>query len=84
MALSDAILREARSPEESMFLLTELALELARAKFTPTIGCLAPEIQQTEVQSVIRTLRSRLGEDCQHGPENLQRYVRDVFVEVCS
>ena len=84
MALSDAIHREAKSPEESMFLLTELALELARVKFTPAIGCLEPEVQQVEVQSVIRVLQGRLGDDSQSGPENLQRYVRDAFSEVCS
>ena len=72
-----------------MFLLTELALELARAKFTPAIGCLSPEVQQAEIQSVIRNLRGRLGDDNQQGPNqhvpgNLLRYVRDVFSEVCS
>ena len=67
-----------------MFLLTELALELARVKFAPAIGCLEPEVQQAEVQSVIRVLQGRLGDDSQSGPENLQRYVRDAFSEVCS
>ena len=83
MAFSDAILREAKSPEESMFLLTELALELARAKITSAIGCLSPEFQKAEIQSVIHTLHGRV-DDSQHGPDNLQRYVRDVFGEVCS
>lgn len=83
MALADAISREAMSAEESIFLLTELALELARAKFSQTIGCISPDVQRDEVQRVIQELKNRVDENGIQGPENLSFYVRSVFAEVC-
>ena len=84
MALADAISREAMSPEESAFLITELALEISRVKFSHTIGCISPDVQYNAMKSVIQELKFRVDGNSQQGPENLSSYVRSVFAEACS
>ena len=79
MALAEALVRESKSNEETAFLISELALELARAKPEAAQGCLAPEKHVAEIREVIGELRSLLPEGSLKEPENLRRYVDSVF-----
>ena len=77
-------MREAKSEEEKAFLLSELALELARAKPEFQPGCLAPELHQAEIRQVISDLRELVPELSLEGPENRRKYVQSVFDAVLT
>ncbi len=84
LALANAIFREARSAEESSFLLVELALELSRVNCPSVIGCISADIQVAEIQKIICDLQQRVNSQEASGPENLRQYVLSVFEEVTS
>jgi hypothetical protein len=84
MALAKALVREARSEEERAFLLSELALELARVQPEAKAGCLAPDLHQAEIRKVIEELRNFVPEIGSEGPANLKQYVASVFDSVLS
>jgi hypothetical protein len=73
------MVREAKSEEEKAFLLSELALELFRAKPCEGPGCLSPEEVRTRLRSVIALLRSQIPEASLGNVENLKFYLDDVF-----
>jgi hypothetical protein len=81
MALAKALEREARSDEEKAFLVSELILELARAKPQATPGCLPPAQHLAEIRALIPELK-QLVPGGAAGPENLRRYVESVFAMV--
>ena len=83
-ALADAIAREAKSDEESTFLLAELALELGRAKPQQAPGCIHLDDHLKEIQGVIEDLKQRVSTYGDSGPENLRQYVSSVLTAVTS
>lgn len=84
MALAKALVREAKSDEEKAFLISELALELARAKPEPATGCLPPEQHVEEIRTVIAELRALVPENTADQPDNLRQYVNSVFDTLAS
>ena len=84
MALANALVREAKSTEEHVFLISELALELSRAKPEISAGCISPQLQKAEIQSVICDLQTLLPENGFDKPLNLKQYVDSVFSAVLS
>lgn len=84
LGLADAIIREAKSPDESNFLLAELTLELSRVKVQHMLGCIPPKQHREEIQKVIEALRTRVMHTNEGGPVNLNQYVQSVFEAVKS
>lgn len=84
LALADAIIREAKSQDESDFLIAELALELSRVKPSPAIGCISPKRHRQEIRGIIDELHARVSKSGSTGPKNLAQYVQSVFEEVSS
>lgn len=83
-ALAEALVREARSEEEKAFLISELVLELARAKPEAKEGCVLPEVHRQEIREVIADLRELVPAISEDAPQNLRRYVETVFEAVSS
>ncbi|MCK5878369.1 MAG: hypothetical protein KAH24_01220, partial [Holophagae bacterium] len=79
MAFAEALNREAHSEEEKAFLITELALELARAKPKEAPNCFPVDKIQDEIQGVIRELKQKIPSDRLENLNNLKTYVNDVF-----
>ena len=82
LALAKALAREANSDAEKSFLISELALELSRAKPEPMPNCLPVKKHKNEIQKVIRELKTLIPSDDFKGPENLKGYVDTVFDKV--
>jgi len=81
-AVAKAISREAKSDEERAFLLTELALDIARVKPKQTPGHLPPEDVKREIDRVIRGLHDEVKELTYKAPVALEEYIKSAFVEV--
>lgn len=79
MVLAEALIREAQSDEEKAFMLTELALELARIKPKESQGCLAPERVNKEIRDLIAELRGRIPSRGLGRVRNLKQYLDSVF-----
>ena len=84
MALARALVRDARSIEETAFLISELVLELARVKPRPAPGCLPPKQHVTEIRAVIGELKTLIPVRTSAEPENLREYVKSVFKAVSA
>jgi hypothetical protein len=82
MALAKALIDEAQSSEERVFLISELALELARVKPNSAPGCVPPEQHTAEINGVINELKALVPNNIPGEPENLRRYVESVFKAV--
>ena len=82
MALADALSREARSEEETAFLLTELAIELARVEPASAPGCLPPSSVRKAIDDTIRGLEESLPRSMPRSLRNLESYVKSVFRQV--
>jgi hypothetical protein len=82
MALAKALVREAQSTEEMAFLISELALELARVKPSAAPGCVPPRQHITEIRAVISELKTLIPEKTPGEPDNLREYVESVFKAV--
>ena len=82
LALAKALAQEATSDAEKSFLISELALELSRAKPEPMPNCLSVKKHKNEIQQVIGELKSLIPSDEFDGPENLKSYVETVFDKV--
>ncbi len=78
-ALAKALKRESKSVEEQAFLISELALVLARVRPEPTPGCLPPDEHQKEIRKVISELRAFIPPLSSDSPQNLREYVQSVF-----
>jgi len=58
-ALSKAILKEAKSEEEKIFLIVELCLELSQINIATGNGCLSKDVVGNEIKKLIRELRKK-------------------------
>ncbi len=83
-AVQNAILKEARSTDEQVFLLTELALELSRTKPQTAPGCLSLEVINGQIQGVMADLKAQTMEKLENSPQALKDYVRSALSEVIS
>lgn len=82
MAVAEAVKREARSEEEQAFLISELALEMARVKPGSAPGCLPAKRVGEAIQSVVAELRKLVPSRMSRPFADLEDYVRKVFDEV--
>lgn len=83
-AVQRAILREAQSEDEQVFLLTELALELARANPTTAPGCLRIQEVNNQIQDMLAELKLQTLQRLSNSPQALKDYVRSAFKELIS
>ena len=81
-AVQNAILKEARSIDEQVFLLTELSLELSRAKPKTAPGCLSLDVTNGQIQGMLTELKTQVMEKLKDSPQALKDYVRSAFSEV--
>jgi rhodanese-related sulfurtransferase len=82
LAVQNAILHEARSSNEKVFLLTELALELSRAKPRFAPGCLSIEVVNQHIRDMMVELKVQTMETLGTCPQSLKDYVRIAFKEM--
>jgi len=71
--------REARSEEEKTFLISELALELARAEPKEAPGYLSSEQVREEILALIGELKGLVSVENIQKSSHLRQYVEDVF-----
>lgn len=83
-AVQNAILKEAQSTDEQVFLITELALEISRAKPKTAPGCLSLEEINAQIQAMMAELKAQTLERLKNSPQALKDYVRSAFSEVIS
>jgi len=83
-AVSQAIVKESRSKGETAFLLTELALEISRAKTTSAPGCLPEEKVNREIRSVIADLQKEAKACLRDKSADLYQYIDTAFKEALS
>lgn len=81
---AEALVREAKSRDEQAFLLSELALELARAKPSHQERCVPVDQHMAEINQMISQLKSMVPPAESAEPNNLQDYVDSVFEAVVS
>ncbi len=81
---AEALVREAKSRDEQSFLLSELALELARAKPVHQERCVPVDQHTMEIRQMIYQLKGMLPHAESTEPNNLQDYVDSVFETVAS
>jgi hypothetical protein len=81
-ALSEALLREGQSPEEKVFLLSELSLELKRVNPSSLPGCLTVSEIRDAIQQMISELHLAVKPNIEGRAANLTAYVREVFEAV--
>ena len=82
MAVAKAVEREAHSDEEKAFLLSELALELARARPRSAPGCLPAKRVGEGVLHLLPEIRAHIPAGAIAGTGNLQTYIRRVFAAI--
>ncbi len=79
LALADALCQEARSDEEMAFLISELALELARAKPREALNCLPTKKVRKEIHNIVIELKNLIPFDQLSKQDKLKEYVDSVF-----
>lgn len=79
---AEALVREAKSRDEQAFLLSELALELARAKPNQQERCVPVDQHMAEIKQMISQLKTMIPPAESAEPNNLQDYVDSVFEAV--
>ncbi len=79
---ADALVREAKSRDEQAFLLSELALELARAKPVAQERYVPVDQHMVEIKRMITELKSMVPPAESMEPSSLQDYVDSVFETV--
>jgi hypothetical protein len=84
LAVKNAILKEAKSSDEQVFLLTELALELSRVKPKTAPGCLGVKAINGQIRDMLAELKAQTMESIGNSPPALKEYVRAAFNEVVS
>lgn len=77
--LSRAIAKEAQSSEERLFLITELALELAHVNPQEAQGCLEPSKVKEEIKKVIEELRNEVHFETLENLPNMEEYIKSSF-----
>ncbi|OUR93987.1 hypothetical protein A9Q87_04585 [Flavobacteriales bacterium 34_180_T64] len=78
MTLSKAIMKEAKSEEEKLFLLAELAIELSSLKVVQSNGCINPGIVQKELKKLIQSIVKR-ARKIENKNRMIQEYTADAF-----
>lgn len=78
-ALKDAILKEAKTDMERIFLVTELALELSRADIAHAPNCLEPAVCKQALKKMVDELHRELTTAEWTASANLQQYVESAF-----
>lgn len=84
LAVKNAILKEAKSSDDQVFLLTELALELSRAKPRTAPGCLSIKAINGQIRDMLAELKAQTMESIGNSPPALKEYIRAAFNEVVS
>jgi len=87
MAFKDALIRDAQrneSEEEAAFLLSELALELARCQPKTALGYMSAAHVGKAIRAAIPEIRKGLRESPENVADNLKEYVDSVFEVVES
>ena len=79
LSVKNAILKEAKSSDEQVFLLTELALELSRAKPRTAPGCLSVKAVNGQIREMLAELKAQTMESIGNSPPALKEYVRAAF-----
>jgi hypothetical protein len=82
--LAEALAREARSEEEKAFLLSELALELFRAKPQTAPGCLPVQQVKAEIMAMVAEIRTMVPDGALAHLDNLRGYVDAVFGSILA
>ena len=83
MALSRAILKEAKSEEEKIFLLSELSLELSGLKIISINGTIEGEVVRSELKSLIKSIRNS-ARSIENKNKMIQEYATDAFKKALS
>jgi hypothetical protein len=83
MKFAEAIIREAKSAQERCFLLTELALELARVTPQSAPHCLSRRVIKSELRLAVRELRVQALQGVPAG-DPIRRYAGRAFKEASS
>ena len=78
-AVAQAIVKEARSTEERAFLLTELAMEIARTRPKTVPGCLPVQQINKHLSEMIVELKTQVFEEFTDAPSTLKQYIRSAF-----
>ena len=80
-AVAQAIVKEARSTEERAFLLTELAMEIARSRPKTVPGCFPVQQINRHLREMILELKDQVFEGLTDAPSTLKQYIRSAFKE---
>ena len=83
-AVKKAILKEARSSDEQVFLLAELGLEIARVNPTTAPGCMSVKAVRQQIHLMLLELKKETMAVVGNSPPALKEYVRAAFSEVLS
>jgi hypothetical protein len=78
LALRNALIREARSNEERMFLLSELALELDRCSPKTAIGCLPIAAVRSEIRRLAGEIMASVLQSAEGVAADMRRYIEVV------
>jgi len=78
LALKDALIKEAKSADERVFLLSELALELDRCKPKATPGCLSVVIVRSEIRRLVGEIMESARQEASTVTGEMRRYVEIV------
>jgi hypothetical protein len=80
-AIAGAILKEGKSEEEKVFLMTELALELSRVEPIKAVGSLPSTTVKEAIRKVIEELEGEVNGRAMEEMPNLKVYVKESFQE---
>jgi hypothetical protein len=78
LALKGALIKEAKSADERVFLLSELALELDRCKPKATPGCLSVVIVRSEIRRLVGEIMESARQEASTVTGEMRRYVEIV------
>ena len=82
LEVARAITDEAKSQDEKAFLLTELALEIARVKPNCGPGCLSAEIIKENLNKIICEIKQQAFENIQEASSSMKKYIKRAFQEI--
>ena len=83
LALRNALFKEAKSDEERMFLLAELALELNQCSPTTSVGCLPVADVRSEIGRLVGEIMASIHNEPGKGPTEMRRYI-DIVARTIS
>jgi hypothetical protein len=83
LALSEAILREAKSEDEKSFLLAELALELSSIKLSNSNGTIDADLVTKELRSLIQEINQQ-SKKIKNQNKMIKEYAGEAFKKALS